>query len=297
MQVQCSDFTVSLDNSSGDIAFLSHAHSDHIFRPRRNTKIIASEATLNLAQIEHTSTEHSQLKMIDAGHILGARQLIIDSDGKRTVYTGDFSLKKNIFGLKADIPTGVDHLIMEATYGSPEYTFPDPSEIHHQIQNWVLQNPSKNLLFGCYELGKAQEVIKVLNEISICPIVTEKTNDFCSVYDKHGYLLNRALVGSELAEELMKHSFVAILPMSKAKRYFAARLSEAFSRPTLCAAITGWAKSHSFNTDTAFSLSDHADFNDLVYYVEQSGAKSVEFFCGNGEAVLQKTQNSMILNK
>jgi hypothetical protein len=85
--------------------------------------------------------------------------------------------------------------------------------------------------------------------------------------------------------------------MSKAKRYFASRLAQAFNRPTLCAAVTGWAKNFHFNTDTTFSLSDHADFNDLVYYVEQSGAKKVEFFCGNGSDVLSRMSNSMILNK
>ena len=39
--------------------------------------------------------------------------------------------------------------------------------------------------------------------------------------------------------------------------------------------------------DIGFALSDHADFDDIKYYIEQSGAKEVEFHCGDGSAVLK----------
>jgi len=89
------------------------------------------------------------------------------------------------------------------------------------------------------------------------------------------------VVGSDEAEEVMSRRFVAVVPMRLAKRYFAKRLSDAFSRTTLCAVATGWAMTHRFNSDNSFPLSDHADFHDLKSYIESSGAKEVEFFCGD----------------
>jgi Cft2 family RNA processing exonuclease len=288
---------IGLDSPEGDISFLSHAHSDHTNGLKRLERIISTEATLDLAGINAKLETPLNTKLLDAGHILGARQLAIESDGERVVYTGDFCLKPNVFGMKAEIPR-CDRLIMEATYGDPAYVFPPLEDTHHGIHRWVRANERANLVIGCYELGKAQEVIKVLNECGIAPIVTPKTESFCSVYGKHGLKLERIVVGSWEAEEAMSRPFVAIVPMGKAKRYFAKRLAEAFERDTLCAVATGWALHYRFNADAAFPLSDHADFSDLVHFVEQSGAKKVEFFCGDGSSVLEgvRARNGAVLN-
>lgn len=232
-------------------------------------------------------------KLLCAGHILGSRQLLVDCDGLRTVYTGDFSLKPNVFGWKAEIPQ-CDRLIMEATYGDPSYAFPSRAEIHGMISGWVKRNDSSNLLIGCYELGKAQELVRILNEAGVAPIITQKAESFSTVYEKYGVKLDRIVVGSDEAEEAMSRSFVALLPIAKAKRRFTYRLAQAFGRDTLCAVATGWALHHRFDTDAAFPLSDHADFGDLVEFVERSGAKDVEFFCGDGSRVLAAKKQAIL---
>jgi len=158
------------------------------------------------------------------------------------------------------------------------------------VRKWVSQNDSSNLIIGCYELGKAQEMVGILNRCSIAPIVTKKTESFCRVYEKYGVGLDRIVVGSDEAEKEMAGRFVAIVPMGKAKRYFARRLGEAFGRDTLCAVATGWALRYRFNADAAFPLSDHADFNDLVEFIGETGAREVEFFCGDGSRVIEKAK-------
>lgn len=297
MSVPCGGIHVGLDSPDGDVSFLSHAHSDHTNGLKRRKSIIATRATLDLAGIPVEPSSHRCARMIDAGHMLGARQLVMESDGERVVYTGDFCMKPNIFGMKAEVPE-CDRLIMEATYGNPDYVLPAPGEVHGLVQSWVRSNESSNLVIGCYELGKSQEMVGILNEIGVAPIVTERTNDFCSIYERHGIKLDRIAVGTSEAEEAMSRRFVAIVPMNKAKRYFARRLAEAFERPTLCAAATGWALHYRLNTDVSFPLSDHADFNDLVDYAEQTGARKVEFFCGDGSAVLRalRSRNVAIIN-
>jgi Cft2 family RNA processing exonuclease len=285
MHIPCRGINIGLDSRSGDIPFISHAHSDHTSGLKRQPKVIATPETIELAGMKAEIVMPEGISMLQAGHMLGARQLAMECDGERTVYTGDIALKPNIFGWKAEIPK-CDRLIMEATYGNPDYIFPPLDDVYKEIWDWVKENDSSNLVIGCYALGKTQEMIGILNEAGITPIITERAEQFTSIYEKHGVKLDRIAVGTEETEEAMSRRFVAIVPMNKAKIYFASRLEQAFERKTLCAVATGWALHYRFNTDASFPLSDHADFDDLVQYIEQSGAKKVEFFCGDGSRVL-----------
>ncbi len=298
MYLSCNGTTIALDSSKGDITFLSHAHSDHASGLKRVKKIMTSPATLELAGLSAEQVEVPGARMLDAGHIFGSRQLLVEADGKRTVYTGDISLKENIFGSKAEIPE-CDRLIIEATYGGmPGYPFPSNMEIYDEIASWVERNNESNILVGAYEMGKAQEIVKVLNEYcGLAPLVTEKTERNCQILERNGIHLDRAVVGSDEAEEIMSDRFVGIVPMKSAKRHFASRLSDAFGRNTLCAVATGWAMIHPFNTDNSFPLSDHADFNDLKYYIESSGAREVEFFCGDGSSLMRSLASKNIIFK
>jgi putative mRNA 3-end processing factor len=296
MQIPCNGISIGLDSSAGDLPFLSHAHADHTSGLKRKPEIISTPETLELAMMKSKRVSVPGTTLINAGHILGSRQLVVEEDGKKTVYTGDISIKPNIFGFKAEIPE-CDRLIMEATYGDPSYVFPDYGEVVDSIFRFVKENDSRNIIIGAYNLGKAQEIVRMLNECSIAPVISEKADHFCSVYDKYGVHLDHVVVGTDEAEEVMSGRFVGVVPMNKAKRYFAHRMSEAFERDTLCAVATGWALHYRFNVDAAFPLSDHADFNDLVHFVEQSGAKEVEFFCGDGSKVLSAARKALLNNQ
>jgi putative mRNA 3-end processing factor len=299
MHLYFNGITIGLDNSKADVSFLSHAHSDHTTGFKRQKKIIATDETLALAGFEPSrnckpETLNRKLatgncSLLPAGHMLGSRQFSIEEDGKRTVYTGDISLKQNIFGEKAQIPE-CDRLIMEATYGSdPKYKFPDHEAIYDSISKFIKQNDSSNIIIGAYEMGKAQEMVKILNaRCDITPIVTEKTERICKIYGQFGVKLDRLEIGTEEAEEIMNDRFVALVPMMHAKRYFAKKLSEAFGKKTLCTAVTGWALTTRLNNDMSFPLSDHADFFELKEYIESSGAKNIEFFCGDGHRLLKE---------
>ncbi|MEM4330336.1 MAG: hypothetical protein QXY64_04220 [Candidatus Bilamarchaeaceae archaeon] len=285
---------IGLDSKADDISFLSHAHSDHLFNAN-SCPVLTSHETRALANIKGENVNVSGVRLIEAGHILGARQLVLEGD-KKIVYTGDISLKNNIFDFKAKIEE-CDYLIIESTYASPEYKFPDPFEIYDEISKWVKMNENKIVLIGAYELGKAQELIRVLNEYNhIVPLVTQKTDFFCSVYESVGFKLDRIAIGSEEAEEALNHPFVAVIPMRLAKKNFAMRLKEAFGKETLVSVASGWALRFKYNVDRSFPLSDHADFDDLLFYIEQSNPKNVEFFDGGGEHLLKKIKNKEMIS-
>lgn len=278
---------IGLDNGQGDLSFISHAHSDHLSGANKNKRLIASEETLALAELKVKSELPQNVKLLDSGHILGAKQLFVEEDGKCMVYTGDLRTKDSLLFKGAEV-NECDSAILDATYADPFYNFPPYFEVYDEIARWVKKNQNSNLIIGCYDLGKSQEIIRILNEyLGITPIVNEKTGRFSAVYEKFGVKLNRIAVGSEEAKIEMRKGFVALVSMRHAKRYFARRLADAFERETLCAVATGWSLRYRYDVDKAFPLSDHADFQDIKRYIEQTGAKEVEFHSGDGTAILK----------
>lgn len=287
MLLPLGDLHIGLDNGQGDLGFISHAHGDHLNGARKKKKIIASGETIALARLQGQNTLPPGVRLYDAGHMLGARQIAIENNGEKLVYTGDLCLHSTLVTRAAEI-IPCDRLIIDATYADPRYRFPSYEEIVSEIARWVKANSSSNLILGCYDMGKAQEMIKILNAYgSIAPLVNERCEEICKIYEKFGIRLDRIPIDSPEAEEALSHPFVAIVNMRHAKRYFARQLEEAYGRKTLSAVATGWALHYRFNVDRGFPLSDHADFYDLKQYIEQSGAKRVEFHSGDGNALLK----------
>lgn len=287
MQIPCGEFSIGLDNGQGDFSFVSHAHGDHLAGARRRSDLIASEETLALAGLNATAHLPPPVKLYPAGHMLGARQIAVENDGERVVYTGDLSMHSTPITRSAAI-IECDRLILDATYADPRYRFPSYEKTVDDLVKWVKANDSANIIIGAYDMGKAQELIDILNRYcNLAPVVNEKTDQICHIYGKFGVKLDRIVVDGAEAEEALSRRFVAIVSMRHAKRYFARRLEDAYGRRTLSAVATGWALNYRFNVDRGFPLSDHADFDALQAYIAQSGAKKVEFHSGDGKSLLQ----------
>ena len=283
--------TIGLDNSKGEIPFVSHAHSDHLNGVKRKSQLLTTEETKELGELEGELITLKNLKFLEAGHMLGSKQLFLEDNEKTITYTGDINPNPSILFPSAEIPQ-TEELFIEATYGDPYFKFPKNEEIYSDIEKWVKENKDKNLLIGGYEMGKSQELIKILNEYcSITPVVNERIAKLSEVNNKFGKKLQFVKVGTDEAEEIMKDSFVAVVPPKHAKRYFAYRLSEAFNRKTLCAFASGWTLKYRYNVDKGFPLTDHASFYDIKYYIEQSGAKKVKFFCGTTKYLEKEFKN------
>ncbi|MGB9719793.1 MAG: hypothetical protein ACPL06_04345 [Candidatus Anstonellales archaeon] len=275
---------IGLDSNDGHISFLSHAHLDHIGPVKGAKKIIASEETKIISGLDAEFVSSlNGVELVNAGHMPGARQLVVEN-GSKIVYTGDLRLKDGILEKGAEI-VECDELYIEATYGDPEFRFPNPFDVYAEIQKWLKENKEKIILFGAYKLGKSQELIKVMNEVGIVPVVEQEIAEINERYEKAGIKLEYESIGSEEAEELMNSSFIAVVTPKKAKRYFAKEIEKAFEKPTLCAIATGWALKYRFNVDRAFPLSDHADFYDIVEYIKQANPKKVNFMHGDGREI------------
>ncbi len=99
-----------------------------------------------------------------AGHIVGAAMFVIEVDGVKVLYTGDFSCEEDRYIMQAEIPpTNVDILISESTFGT---------SIHHdrhiREQNFkeevkkIVKRGGKCLL-PVFSAGRAEELLFILD--------------------------------------------------------------------------------------------------------------------------------------
>jgi DNA ligase-1 len=256
-------------------AFVSHAHTDHIGN-HREVILSAVTAKLMTARLPGERVEHqldfkvpflfrnAELTLYPAGHIYGSAQAHIAIGNETLLYTGDFKLRKGKSAEPIEWRQS-DTLIMETTYGLPRYVFPSTDLVVGQLVKFcaeAIEDNATPILFG-YSLGKAQEILAALYgsgfRILLHPSVFQMTKLYEALQDKlPPYSLFRPddLSGS-----------VFICPPSANRTKLVQSIK---SRRT--AMLTGWAlnpgANHRFQCDAAFPLSDHADYSDLLKYVD-----------------------------
>lgn len=284
--LQLKDDQLMLDGR-GEMVFVSHAHSDHSMGTKKSKRIISSNETIDLMHARNyadsmqtknklvfdTSFDYT---LLDAGHVLGSKMIHIKGDHSFT-YTGDFKLKPSLTNKGAEI-VNADLLLMETTYGAPFYQFPPAQTVYEEMSRWVENElaAGSSIIIGGYALGKAQEIIKLLNEYcGITPVVNTEIHRISQVYNKYGVPLNMVSENSSEGKELLSRQFVAVVAHHTASFAFAKRLSEFYGTQISCAVVTGWAMNGNFPVDRAFCLSDHCDFKDSLEFVEAISPKRV----------------------
>lgn len=290
--------------SERTVVGISHAHSDHIKEHAADLLLTPATGDLfscpgekrRLGYGEKINLDGMTVSLLSANHILGSSQFVIEND-KAIVYTGDFRMHKSqLFG-ECEIPKA-DALIIETTYGMPHFKFPPVEEVSRSISLWTKLNHGKNLVFGAYALGKSQELIRILNDVGITPIVHSHTHRISKIYEKNGVKLGQFVnAESREAREMMRESFVAIVPNRLLKSDFVSSLSSQTGRQTLSAMATGWGMLYTFpGVDKVFCLSDHSDFYQLLDYVRQSEAKTVYTVHGYEDEFAREVRRRLKVN-
>jgi DNA ligase 1 len=257
------------------LAFISHAHSDHI---APHQEVIVSERTARLMQVrlpgsriehalpfgERRSIRGVDLMLIPAGHIFGSAQCLVFAGEESLLYTGDFKLRRGRSAEQAEW-RHADTLVMETTFGVPRYRFPPTKEVVDQMVAFcgeTIDAGQVPVLLG-YSLGKAQEILCALEGAGLTPMLHGSVYQMTRIYEQFGQSFckyvryNRNDVGGK----------VLICPPSANR----SPMLEKIPRKRV-ALISGWAVDpdavYRYQVDAAFPLSDHADYDDLLRYVE-----------------------------
>ncbi len=296
MSLCLGEYRIALDcvDSSANVNFVSHAHSDHISGLRKNKSMIGSEITRELI-VARKNTEIEMVaapdkcSLLNAGHMLGSKQLYIESEehGCSIIYSGDYQIQESCAAERIETRKA-DILIMDSTYPYAKIVFEDRREVMDAIQAYTKAKLEKGIVvFNAYSMGKAQELIKVLNEVGISPVVDSKISRINKVYQKHGVHLDYASEDDpvRLSEET-RSNFVSILSTSKL-RESCVEISATHRKRIFTAVATGFAKMMKFDTDVQFALSDHADFMQALEYIERCDP-SLIYTVGSGAGMFTK---------
>ena len=278
-------FDPSKKNKVNDPIFISHAHSDHLGGLGSTGKCHVTKGTLdiisqkmdkktpNFKQIKYgNGVKINDIEVIahNAGHMLGSAQYEIKGLESNITYTGDINYR-DMLTTKAAEPLSSDILIIESTFGNPQYVFPNLMETCMRLIDWTIQEIRRKKIpvFKVYSAGKAQEVIKILNNFTALPVVTHpKVTRICKAYVNNGVNLKYVDSANEEGKELLRGRECVFITSS----YSAI---PDFKKCSLAVA-TGWAVRYRMkNVDAAFPLSSHADFNQLVEYIKASKPRQI----------------------
>jgi Cft2 family RNA processing exonuclease len=267
------------------VAFVSHAHADHV---AAHAHVLATAATAAMMRLrarrgttarfrplayrEPYSLGSCSLTLYPAGHVLGSAQALVEREGRRLLYSGDFKLRPGRSAEPAEVPRA-DVAIMETTFGRPRYRFPPAEEVAAAIRDFctaALAADEVAVLF-CYTLGKGQEVLAWLDGLVESVWLHPAHAEMAALYRSLGVALPAA------------RSYTPGAPLSRAILLCppGARRADwlrAVRRPRT-AYLSGWALDRAapgrFGVERCFALSDHADYDDLLEYARRCGARQI----------------------
>lgn len=297
--ISFNEYNISLDRreQGSNVDFISHAHTDHITAAKKSQKVLSSIETAELIEsvynisVNRFEPDEKGIQLLDSGHMFGSKQLYIEDyeNGRSIIYTGDFQMQESNISKPIEIKQA-DIAIIDSTYSNPKVRFPDRQEIIENIILWVTNKINNGIiLFSAYRMGKAQELIKIMNKAGIKPVVTKKISDVNKVYERNGVSLAYSSVCNPDFEsgEISDHNFVGITE-ERNVRILAEKLEKAYKRKIYTAVATGFAEIFRFNTDVQFPLSDHADFYQILEYISEVQPKKIYTY-GKSKEFLTKS--------
>ena len=281
IQIENSEFWVDAHRKV-DFSFISHGHSDHL---RNHNKILATPATLKFHAIrgkqrdtiplqfgEPFYIDDLKIELFPAGHILGSAMIRVERDGVSFLYTGDFKTTPSWTAEPIEIPHA-DILIMESTFGSPEYVFHQTREdLADQLEEFIESCVRRDItpVVLAYNLGKAQETMKVLGDRGHIVRVNSKAWELAQVYKEFGIQFKYCSLWNE--GELSPGEVLIMPPHLAASR----RVLSLPRKQTVL--LSGWANGNGgfrYRANHSIPLSDHADFHDLIDFVKKVNPQKV----------------------
>lgn len=109
----------------------------------------------------------ASVSMINAGHIPGSTQIVIESEGKRILYTGDFNLTPTHLVPGADRQYGnLDAIIIESTYATEDHPDRVESERNFVMACKEIVEGGGTVLVPAFGVGRSQEIICMLSDLN-----------------------------------------------------------------------------------------------------------------------------------
>jgi len=285
VSIECGDVQLIFDPQGNNVtypkAFITHAHFDHAkafyipYLTKYSSKETNDLLTIYGGKIANwkpvscgkgVTFDDVEIVPHNSGHVLGSYQYEVSTPWGNVVYTGDINFSEARTVKVAEI-VPCDILILEATFGSPNFIFPPEEQVATEILEWAVDSLKRGKIpaFQTDPLGNAQEIIRIFNELTRIPVMTHsRVTGINRVYEVYGHKFSYLDANSEeAAEAASSGECIFITP----KGLNLSKYPEFDS-----ALVSGWAL---WAKRKAFALSDHADFPHLMDFVRECKPKTV----------------------
>lgn len=282
--------------------FVSHAHADHTYalgthvikyataETRRVYEETRNHAPDNFNEVrvgKSVKVGDAEVVAHNAGHMLGSAMFEVRFPEKTVVYTGDINCVDTLTTDAAE-PIECDDLIVEATYGSPVYSFPERERTYAKIIEWSTGQlkAEKIPTFHVYAAGKAQEITRLFNLYTRVDVVTHPViSKVNSAYDKDQIRLESTPVSDSRGQAILRERPCVYITTPNSKPLFPQRSVRALA--------TGWAVRMFSKSFSAFPLSSHADFSQLVNFVRMTRARNVYTITTHAEELAEHLRQTL----
>ena len=264
-------------------AFISHAHADHMARhayalctPETSALYqlrLGRRPTLEMPYRQPIAWGGLRLTTYPAGHCLGSAMLLAEDGEQSLLYTGDFKLGPSATAEAAELPQA-DLLVLESTYGHPDYRLPPREEVLQQLFALVRRTLADGAtpVIVAYTLGKSQEVTRLLTDQQIPVLQHKEIYRVSEVYEACGMKLGQY----EVLRGEARPGWAFVVPPNTPPLEHLPR--------EVRIAVTGWAvdraAQYRLRVDHALPLSDHADYDELFEAVARVAPKQI--YCTHG---------------
>lgn len=278
-------------------AVISHAHGDHaiggnlqvycteatsLFMKHRYRKFAAGEFFLK-SYHETFNLNGVKITFVSAGHILGSAQVLMEYEGVKYLYTGDYKLQPDdtcepIEFVPADV------LITETTFADPATQHPDA-----ETEILKLNTTTTNIMLGAYALGKSQRLIRLIN--AHCTekriLLHHSMVPFVKIYEQMGIDMGKYEVYDRKVMKNNPSNMIYMVPPMVYRSYFKAiNVIRVFA--------TGW-KHLQNNNEIQLYVSDHADWNDILLTVKNVNPKQIWTNHGDGLQLKNHFDKSLVV--
>jgi putative mRNA 3-end processing factor len=266
-------------------AIITHGHSDHA--RKGHTHVLATQPTLAFMAIRYgqkfaTSSQTVQegetltlgdarVTLLPAGHMLGSVQVMIEADGKTAIVSGDFKRSADPTCPPFEVRP-CDLFVTEATFALPLYRLPPPEGEIEKLLTSLQIFPDRPHLVHAYSIGKAQRVIAMVRAAGYDEVihVHKAIAEACVIYEEAGISLGPLEpLGTDISGTDLKGALVLSPPGGA---------TDTLERP-ITSFASGWMRlksaARSRGGDLPLILSDHADWDELVATIKDTGAETI----------------------
>lgn len=279
-------------------AVITHGHADHA--RAGHGAVLATPPTIEIMRCRYGEDFAQAIQPLDygqrvlrdevevsfapAGHVLGSAQAVVRWKGLTMVVSGDYKRRRDPT-CPAFEPVPCDVFVTEATFGLPVFCFPDDTDEIAGLLDSVAQFPERAHLVGCYALGKAQRVIRLIREAGYDETlyVHGAMARLNALYEAHGIDLGPIAPATVGGKKDFEGRIVIAPPSAVADRW-----SRRFPDP-VDAFCSGWmrvrARARQRAVELPLIISDHCDWGELTRTLEELRPGEVWITHGREEAL------------